>query len=54
MDYHEFMKYLKASMGRKERLDYYLMERAEKFIEKGGLIHMKTSFIKEEENEINR
>ncbi len=47
MDYREFMKYLKASCGRKERLDYFLMERAEKFIKNGGQLHMKTSFMKE-------
>lgn len=48
MDYQEFMKYLKTSMGKKERLDYYLMGRAERFIDYGGQIHMKTSFIKKE------
>lgn len=53
MDYQEFMKYLKASMGRKERLDYYLMGRAERFIEHGGQIHMKTSFIKREKKNNN-
>lgn len=50
MDYKEFMKYLKASTGKKETLDYFLMERAEKFIKNGGQIHMKTSFIKEKKN----
>ncbi|MDP1814508.1 MAG: hypothetical protein Q8K92_08675, partial [Leadbetterella sp.] len=51
MDYQEFMKYLKASRGRKELLDYYLMGRAERFVEHGGQIHMKTSFIREVEKE---
>lgn len=46
MDYPEFMKYIKASRGKKENLDYYLMERAEKFVKSGGQIHMKTNFIK--------
>jgi hypothetical protein len=48
MDYHEFMKYVKASMGSKERLDYHLIGRAESFVEHGGQIHMKTRFVKEE------
>lgn len=47
MDYPEFMKYIKASLGKAETLDYYLMERAKSFIEHGGKIHMKTNFVKE-------
>jgi len=46
MDCHEFIKYVKASLGRKEMLDYYLMGRAENFIENGGNIHIKTNFKK--------
>lgn len=54
MDYREFMNYLKASMGNKERLDYYLMGRAERFIDLGGRIHMRTNFMKEEKNKNSR
>lgn len=45
MDYPEFMKYLKASMGKKERLDYFLMERVDRFIKHGGKIHIQTVFV---------
>ncbi len=45
MDYHEFMKYLKASRGKKEMLDDYLRERVEEFVKSDGQIHMRTSFM---------
>lgn len=51
MDFNEFMKYIKVSMGKKESLDYYLMGRAEKFVELGGQIHINTSLVKKDKNE---
>ena len=33
LDLLEFMKYIKISSGKKEYLDYYLMERVKAFIE---------------------
>ena len=48
MDYPEFMKYLKASMGKKERLDYYLMERVDRFINHSGNIHIRTTFTEKD------
>jgi hypothetical protein len=51
VDYREFMQYLKVSKGRKERLDYCLIGRAESFVKLGGQIHMKTNFITEEKKE---
>jgi hypothetical protein len=47
MDFQEFIRYVKVSDGKKERFDYFLMQRVEQFVQEGGKVQMKTKFIME-------